>query len=115
MSNYTLRKLIEQRDELDAQLNAMRADMREAKLAEVIATIEEFGFTAFELGLIKTQHIKPGRERPTFRPKLKVTLRPPLYRDPATGATWAGRGRPPAWLDGHRDDYLIRNATPQEE
>ena len=22
------------------------------------------------------------------------------YRDPATGATWSGRGRPPRWLDG---------------
>ncbi|MCR4470139.1 H-NS histone family protein [Burkholderia sp. SCN-KJ] len=22
------------------------------------------------------------------------------YRHPETGATWSGRGRPPAWIDG---------------
>lgn len=25
----------------------------------------------------------------------------PLYRDPATGATWSGRGTEPAWIKGH--------------
>ncbi|SKC83368.1 DNA-binding protein H-NS [Burkholderia sp. CF099] len=27
----------------------------------------------------------------------------PKYRDPATGATWSGRGRVPAWLAGAKD------------
>lgn len=27
----------------------------------------------------------------------------PRYRDPATGATWSGRGRAPAWLAGAKD------------
>ncbi|ALL71302.1 Low-complexity acidic protein (plasmid) [Paraburkholderia caribensis MBA4] len=27
----------------------------------------------------------------------------PKYRDPATGATWSGRGRAPAWLAGTKD------------
>lgn len=27
----------------------------------------------------------------------------PKYRDPATGATWSGRGRAPAWLAGAKD------------
>ncbi|WP_457844072.1 H-NS family nucleoid-associated regulatory protein [Staphylococcus aureus] len=24
----------------------------------------------------------------------------PKYRDPATGATWTGRGKPPNWIVG---------------
>ncbi len=32
----------------------------------------------------------------------------PKYRDPATGATWTGRGKAPRWLDGkNREDYRI--------
>ncbi|MFL9934238.1 H-NS histone family protein [Paraburkholderia sp. RL18-103-BIB-C] len=104
----TLRQLIEQRDAIDAQIADLRAQMYAAKLAEVKATIDEFGFTAFELGLVKTQHIAPGREHRTFAPQHKAAPRPPLYRDPASGQTWAGRGRPPMWIDGeNRDEYLI--------
>lgn len=38
---------------------------------------------------------------------------PPKYRDPASGMTWSGRGRPPTWVLAHeesggkRDDLLI--------
>jgi DNA-binding protein H-NS len=32
----------------------------------------------------------------------------PKYRDPATGATWTGRGKPPNWINGKdRDSMLI--------
>ncbi|CAG9269817.1 H-NS histone family protein [Paraburkholderia caribensis] len=36
----------------------------------------------------------------------------PKYRDPATGATWSGRGRAPAWLAGVKDRmaFLIAGA-----
>jgi DNA-binding protein H-NS len=33
----------------------------------------------------------------------------PKYWDPATGATWSGRGRLPRWLIGKNpDDYVIQ-------
>jgi DNA-binding protein H-NS len=108
-SNYQLRQLLVQREALDGQIAAMQADMRESVLVEMKARIEEFGFTAFDLGLIKTQHIvKRGRkERGTFQPKVKPSPAPPLYRDPATGQTWSGRGKQPLWIEGERDDYRI--------
>ena len=31
------------------------------------------------------------------------------YRDPASGKTWAGRGRRPNWLSGDADQYLVSN------
>ena len=39
--------------------------------------------------------------------------KPPKYRNPATGVTWAGVGRAPAWIVGakNRDDFLIEKAA----
>jgi hypothetical protein len=31
------------------------------------------------------------------------------YKDPASGKTWSGRGRRPAWLSGDPDQYLVSN------
>lgn len=108
MSNYTLRKLIEQRDALDAQIAPLRAEAREAALQEMKARIAEFEFTAYDLGLVRTQHIKRnGKESPTFKVKAKAPPPAPLYRDPASGKTWSGKGRSPLWMEGNRDDYLI--------
>ena len=37
------------------------------------------------------------------------TPRPPKYRDPKTGKTWNGLGKPPDWIAGarNRDKFLI--------
>lgn len=106
---YTVRKLIEQREALDAEIAALQAEMYLEKLAEARLLIEEFGFTAYELGLVKTQQITKRGRKPagTFQPRIVRGPQPPRYRDPATGQTWSGFGRPPSWMDGDRDDYLI--------
>jgi DNA-binding protein H-NS len=104
-----LRKLIAQRAELDEQIRAMRAQMREGKLAEAIELIREFEFTAFELGLVKTQHIRASKKAPsTFPQKVPREPLPAMYQDPESGKTWSGRGRQPLWMHGDRDEYLIK-------
>nr|WP_291585911.1 H-NS family nucleoid-associated regulatory protein [Comamonas sp. UBA7528] len=36
---------------------------------------------------------------------------PAKYHDPATGATWTGRGKEPVWIRGQdRDAFLITSA-----
>ena len=33
----------------------------------------------------------------------------PKYRDPNSGSTWSGRGKPPKWIAGqNRDQFLIQ-------
>jgi DNA-binding protein H-NS len=33
----------------------------------------------------------------------------PKYRDPESGNTWSGRGKPPRWIAGQdRDQFLIQ-------
>ncbi|BCG02429.1 hypothetical protein PPGU19_069970 (plasmid) [Paraburkholderia sp. PGU19] len=41
----------------------------------------------------------------------------PKYRDPATGATWSGRGRAPAWLAGAKDRtaFLIEGGAGESD
>ncbi|MEM5368973.1 H-NS family nucleoid-associated regulatory protein [Paraburkholderia azotifigens] len=40
-------------------------------------------------------------------------VRPALYADPKTGATWSGRGRAPDWIAGakERTKFLIAGAA----
>jgi len=40
--------------------------------------------------------------RSRTKPSAKRSV-PPKYRDPATGATWTGRGLPPAWIASAKD------------
>ena len=40
-------------------------------------------------------------------PAPKKRIRPPKYRDPATGKTWNGLGKRPGWLVGDKDAYLM--------
>ncbi|CAM2197833.1 DNA-binding protein H-NS [Paraburkholderia kururiensis] len=44
-----------------------------------------------------------GRKPETRTTPPKQAVRAPKYRDPATGATWTGHGRAPAWIAAARD------------
>lgn len=88
-----LKHLLIARAELDAQIARARALESKAALAQIHAWIEEFGFTA--------QQVFPWKSAASNKVAVK-------YRDEKTGATWTGRGKPPAWIQGkNRDDFLI--------
>jgi DNA-binding protein H-NS len=73
------------------------------------ALIDAYDFSALELGLIKTQHLPPGRKGASTFPRKAVRQpAPPKYQDPKTGATWSGRGRQPLWMTDERDEYLLK-------
>ncbi len=63
-------------------------------------------------GVQKDTEASPARGKGGRRPaetsgtKSRVVL-PAKYKDPQSGKTWSGRGRPPAWLVGERDKYAI--------
>ncbi|GLU33937.1 H-NS histone family protein [Trinickia caryophylli] len=86
-----------------AKLQNQAEEARQAELVNVIADIRqkiaEFGLSAGDLGF--AQAARRGR------PPKKAPL-PARYRDPKTGATWSGRGKPPKWIAGkNRDRFLI--------
>ncbi len=108
--------------ELRDQLAALDVQIEEARLREfgpavsqVRELIELYGMTPQDVGFVRTQVLAPHKvakgER-TFQPRKVNTSRfPPLYRDLNSGKTWNGRGPAPRWLDGYRDEYLIRDAS----
>ena len=97
MSQYA--KLKAQIADLQAQADDVRRQEVAAVIAEVQQKIAEYGLTAQDLGF--AERAKRGR------PPKKAPL-PPKYRDPKSGATWSGRGKPPNRIVGkNRDRFLI--------
>jgi len=91
--------LLAQKAELDKAI----AEAQGAESAEAIETcrelIERFNLTPGDLfGKVKKPHGLKGQKRASVEPK---------YRDPATGATWTGRGKAPRWLGENRAAFLI--------
>lgn len=89
MSTY--RDLMTQIAMLEAQRDELRADARIDALRQIRDLMAEFEIGVNEITASKTCSPKPGSG---------IRSPVPKYRDPATGATWSGRGRIPRWLVG---------------
>lgn len=80
--------LLQQKAQLEAQIaTALKAEQRGA-IAQVRALVEQFGLTQDDV--FSTSKRKAG-DRSVGEPK---------FRNPTTGATWTGRGKPPNWIQG---------------
>ena len=92
--------------QLTAQLEKLHKEVAIAQQKEIAVVIEDikrkivdYDLTAVELGFTT----RPGR------PAAKLAL-PPKYRNPKTGETWSGRGRPPGWLAGRNKERFLIDA-----
>ena len=85
MASY--KELLARRQDLDAQIEALRKSESQDALATVRQLIAEFGLTQADI-------FPAGRAKSP----LKGNSVAPKYRDPQTGATWTGRGKPPLWI-----------------
>ncbi|AOV00524.1 H-NS histone family protein [Delftia tsuruhatensis] len=81
MTDY--QTLLARKAELDAQIAQAQAEAKAEGIATARALIQEHGLTAADV-------FPQG--------KAKGSVGAPKYRDPATGATWTGRGKPPTWI-----------------
>jgi DNA-binding protein H-NS len=96
----SLKELLAQREALQQELEQARQQEAERTLHEIVAKMREYKITLQEL--MGTRNQKNRAPMPPPAPNAK-------YRDPATGATWSGRGRVPQWIaDKNRDDFLIQ-------
>lgn len=88
-----INELLAQRQALDAQIEAARAEEKRTAI-ELMRT------------WVQTYDIKPAE---VFSRPRKTTRAPvaPKYRNPATGATWTGRGKTPRWLAVEPDHSLF--------
>lgn len=98
LSGSQLEALIAQRNELEKQIDEMRIRERDSVLQDVRQKIVAFEISASELGF-------GGRGRPAKRVRSGVA---PKFRDPESGSTWSGRGKPPKWIAGKdRTEFVI--------
>ena len=94
----TVAQLIAQKEALEAKIEAAR----KAEIADAVSKVKELvaahGLTAHDI----FGGAKRGRKAGTGGTVA------PKYRDPATGATWTGRGKAPKWIDGQdRSKFAI--------
>jgi DNA-binding protein H-NS len=93
MTDY--QNLLARKAELEAQIAQAQAEAKAKAVTEARALIAEHGLTAADVF-------------PTPGKKAKGSVGAPKFRDPATGATWTGRGKPPNWIkDKDRAEFLI--------
>ena len=88
MSKY--KELLAQRETLDKAIAEARQTELSDTIGKVRALVAEFGLTSadiFGAGKPRTQKASSGKVAPK-------------YKDPATGATWTGRGKAPKWIEG---------------
>jgi len=98
VSGSQLEALIAQQKEIERQIEEVRFRERDSTLQDIRQKIALFEFTPAELGL-------GGRGRPAKRVRAGVA---PKFRDPETGSTWSGRGKPPKWIAGKdRTSFVI--------
>jgi DNA-binding protein H-NS len=98
MSSY--RELLAQREKLEKQIEEAKAREYAEVLNEIKQKMSDYGITLAELGGTRTKAVKAAA-----RPRAGVA---PKYRDPASGSTWSGRGKPPRWIAGQdRERFLI--------
>ncbi|MDR0274079.1 MAG: H-NS histone family protein [Burkholderiaceae bacterium] len=95
MTNY--QELMRQKAALDLQIKEARKRERSDAAARVRAMVAEYELTQ--------RDVFPSGRRASAGSGSKIS---PKYRDPATGATWTGRGKAPRWIAGHeRSRFLI--------
>ncbi|KGG84421.1 histone [Comamonas thiooxydans] len=92
----TYKELLEQRAQLEKQIS----DARKAEVGDAVAKIRAL-MKDFDLSISDIAPSRAADKREKVEPK---------FRDPTTGATWTGRGKPPAWIkDKNRDDFAIKS------
>jgi DNA-binding protein H-NS len=99
---------------LEQQAEALRARELKDVIGKIKAAITAYDLTSEDLGLAgKTPKAAKAARRAKAKVKSasrgRATVGVAKYRDPKTGGTWTGRGRPPTWIVAakNRDAFLI--------
>lgn len=115
-TNYAAqrRKLEKEIVRLQKQAAALEQKQRGPVITGIVRTMREYDITPEDISAAFTR--KPRGPAKSSAKKATTSTRapvPPKYRNPETGATWSGRGKPPRWVSEaestgkSRDDFLI--------
>lgn len=83
--------LLQQKAELEKKIDALIHHAKTDAIAETKAMVQQYGLTKEDV--FPSTKSKPGKAG-------KRSVGEPKFRNPETGATWTGRGKPPKWIEG---------------
>ena len=86
-TKMTLEEMNAAKLQLEKLVAEKQAEGKREGIQQIHAIMSAYGLTVDDL----TRTTGKSRQGQTVAPK---------YRDPATGATWTGRGKAPKWIDG---------------
>lgn len=90
--------------EIQAEIKELQAKAEKARQAELAHAIAEIKAKIQEYEITEEDLFSSGKRA---RKGAAATVAP-KYRNPQTGETWTGRGKPPKWIAGKdRAEYLI--------
>jgi len=94
----TYQALLHQIEQLQAQAQEARKKEVPSIIAEIKQKIIDYDLSLSDLGFTHLKRAQAGAKTP----------RPPKYKNPRTGQTWSGRGKPPNWIAGkNKEKFLI--------
>lgn len=106
----SLADLLAQKAALEQKIAQAQQAERAQAIAQVKSLMAQYGLTVADLGVAAGARRAGSPATPASRPAPESTPArasrkgkplgkvPPKYRDPASGATWTGRGLRPRWL-----------------
>jgi len=110
-------KIEKEINRLQKQAQALQAKRRNPVIASIIQSMREYNITPAELAAALNKKSAASTQKNKNGAAAKTTTRtvPPKYRNPESGETWTGRGKPPRWVSAaeaqgkSRDSFLIAN------
>lgn len=92
MASY--KELLAQKAALEAQIQAARKSEISGAIQKAREIISEFDLTVDDIFGARTK-------------KAQTAKVAPKYKNPETGETWTGRGKPPKWIAGKEDRTIF--------
>jgi DNA-binding protein H-NS len=80
--------LLQKKAELDEKINALLKHEKGDAIAKVQNLVQQYG-------LMREDLFPPQKSKSS-----KQSIGEPKFRNPETGVTWTGRGKPPKWIEG---------------
>src|SRR5690554_274298 len=113
-TNYATqrRKIEKEIERLQKQAAALEKKQRAPAIREIVGTMRKYDITPEEVAEAFARRSRVGRPAAKKATTARTPV-PPKYRNPETGATWSGRGKPPRWISEaeaegkSRDSFLI--------
>ena len=104
--------LIRQQQQIQTEIQSKLSSQRSGVVNQIKELMAQHGITADDLTTQKPQRAASAATNPSKDGTSKVAAK---YRDPATGATWTGRGLKPLWMRSAiesgrtQDEFLIES------